>query len=225
MIDQADELTRREFDSGNYQEVKGLVWFTRLGYGYLPQKKPFAYDMEYYLHYVELERHGLAFELSKRRAEFSDKYISDRMVIDVGIGAGTFIKVRNWKWKKANTFGTDVCEEGLLWLREQGLEYSLTGRDCEVATFWDSLEHTLDASVYLAKVKDIAVITTPEYPDNPEGVMKSKHFKPDEHIYYFTREGIENFMDYYGFELKEISEFERGVGRQDITSYIFARKK
>jgi hypothetical protein len=91
-----------------------------------------------------------------------------------------------------------------------------------VATFWDSLEHTTDASYYLQKVDSLAFVSMPIY-ESGEAALRSKHYKPNEHIYYFTMDGLIFFFREYGFELLEHATFEMDFGRDSVHSFAFKR--
>jgi hypothetical protein len=54
-------------------------------------------------------------------------------------------------------------------------------------------------------------------------VLRSKHFRPQEHIWYFTREGLVNAMKACGFSLVAESDFETELGREDIGTFAFRR--
>jgi len=217
-----DEITEWEYKYGKHHTVGDVIWFDNLGYGYLPRSGDFSYDGSYFQHYVDLEKDGKGLELSKLRMQYVNRFAKDYQVVDVGIGAGTFIKTRNGHFGHAVTWGCDVSREGIEWLNANELNFSFERTRCLVATFWDSLEHTLDANQYLMHISSLAIISMPIYPDET-CVLTSKHFKPNEHIYYFTKDGLIRFMDKFGFNHMDTSNFETEFGRKGIMSFCFNR--
>jgi hypothetical protein len=89
-------------------------------------------------------------------------------------------------------------------------------------TFWDSLEHIPDPKPLLDLITDYAFVSTPIY-KNLHTLKTSKHYKPNEHVWYFTRDGIIQFMKAHGFQLLETSDVETQLGREAIESFVFAR--
>ena len=65
----------------------------------------------------------------------------------------------------------------------------------------------------------------PIYGDDLDRVPKSKHFKPGEHLYYFSEKGLLKWMEVYGFEVMEKNTFEKLAGRNRIYSYAFRKKE
>jgi len=217
-----DKVTKWEYRYGKHHMVGDMIWFDDLGYGYLPPSAKFSYDGPYFQHWADLETQGKGVVLSWMRMAYTNKFSNNCQVVDVGIGAGTFIKVRNGFWKTKCTWGHDVSKEGIEFLDREGINFSFERQRCRVATFWDSLEHTLDASNYLMRIDSLAIISMPIYKDE-NSVLTSKHFKPNEHIYYFTKDGLVKFMDRYGFNLMDVSTFETDFGREEILTFCFNR--
>ena len=62
------------------------------------------------------------------------------------------------------------------------------------------------------------------YVETEDHVFKSKHFKPGEHCWYFTRDGLKLFMGRWGYERVEFntSEIIHG-GREGIESFVFKK--
>jgi hypothetical protein len=54
-------------------------------------------------------------------------------------------------------------------------------------------------------------------------VLKSKHYRKDEHYWYFSKAGLIIFMDRLGWKLREVSDVETILGREGITSFAFRR--
>ncbi len=102
-------------------------------------------------------------------------------VADIGYGNGSFLKVMKLAGYK--TFGVDV----------HGKDYGITDISlgsalaCGVITFFDSLEHFGDLSMIDYCTARHAFVSIPARPpwfrSNPHGW---RHFKPGEHLHYFT---------------------------------------
>lgn len=89
-------------------------------------------------------------------------------------------------------------------------------------TFWDSLEHIPEPEVVLKGIGEWAFVSMPIYKDAKD-CLASKHYKPGEHLHYFTLEGFITWMDRQGFEVMEINHAESELGREGITSFAFHR--
>ena len=55
--------------------------------------------------------------------------------------------------------------------------------------------------------------------------MQSKHFKPNEHVWYFTDWGLRLWFEEQGFDCLETNYDETNIGREGINSYVFRRKR
>ena len=205
----------------NFREAieKEFFWFPRLGWGHLNPQKDFEYDSKYIQKFVDYEKDDNTLILNKMRTEFVNKYIRDGWLLDYGCGAGTFIKIRG-----PNTFGFDVSSVVIEWLERKKLFFDPEETTyIDSISFWDSLEHIKFPGVILKKIRHYAFVSMPIY-DNLDHVLSSKHFKPNEHLYYFTRDGLIRYMTLNGFNCIEESNFESLIGRKDIGSFVFKRQ-
>ena len=94
---------------------------------------------------------------------------------------------------------------------------------CEAITCLDSLEHIPEPEKLLAKVEKYVFVSMPIY-DGMNDCLNSKHYKPGEHLHYFTVRGLKLFMRQNGFDLISSSTIESDFGREGIMSFVFARK-
>jgi hypothetical protein len=194
----------------------GLIWLPKKGMGYYPVKDvDEPYDEKYFANYQKLADTPIGIALNKARVDLVRKHF-DGTVLDVGIGAGTFIE------SHGNAIGTDVNSVGIQWLKN--IDSLWDGCDVEGATFWDSLEHLPNPDDILSKITDYVFVSIPIF-DNCYHLLKSKHFKTSEHRWYFTEEGFINWMYDKGFELVEMNRMEEEIGREDIGTYVFKRYK
>jgi hypothetical protein len=145
-------------------------------------------------------------------------------LIDVGIGSGAFVDLRRHSRPMRPTFGYDVNPAGIEWLQQRRLFADPYAAPFEAATMWDVLEHMPDYPRLLANVREWLFLSLPIFRD-ARHVLGSKHFKPAEHCWYFTRDGLVFAMQQCGFALLSESTIETELGREDIGSFAFKRAR
>ena len=153
----------------------------------------------------------------RARVKLVDKYWKG-VVYDVGIGCGAFIEAR-----ARLTFGYDVCPAGVRWLKERQLYRDPYHGRVPAMSLWDVLEHIADFPRLLRNIDQWLFVSLPIF-NGPDHAIRSKHFRPDEHVWYFTRHGLNNAMAALGFQLMEYSNMETVIGREDIGTFVYARK-
>jgi hypothetical protein len=94
---------------------------------------------------------------------------------------------------------------------------------CAAMSFWDVLEHIPDFQPLLANVSKWLFVSIPIF-YSAEHVLRSKHFRPAEHCWHFSRDGLVFAMKLCGFTLVSESTFESDLGREDIGSFAFKRE-
>lgn len=154
----------------------------------------------------------------KTRMEIVNKHSSENaLVVDVGAGACTFVKAR------PNTVGYDVNLHSVAELKALGKWVDIEQADkIPVATFWDSLEHIKDPEPLLRKITEWLFVSIPIY-ENYNHLIKSKHFRPEEHYHYHTHVGLVSYLWNLGFRLKWFGNPESVLGRDGIKTYAFKR--
>lgn len=193
--------------------INSFLWCEAKGYGW-HSAPPMQYDGKYFAHYQELDATPMGEALTKARLELVGKYMNPRHVVDIGIGGGRFKT-------EAGCRGFDVSDEANDWL---GVDY-IDPYECKsvkAVTCWDSLEHIPEPEKLLARVKTWLFVSMPIY-DNLADVLQSKHYKPSEHLHYFTLQGFIAWCAEQGFECVEINHAETELGREGITSFAFKR--
>lgn len=148
-------------------------------------------------------------------------------VLDVGIGSGRFVslltdKVQTLELSEVEVSGTDINPFAIQWLEKRNQIGSLYGH-YDVLTFWDSLEHFRDPRVPLRAAAKWAIVSLPIFRD-AEHALSSKHFRPDEHFWYWTREGFRMFAHTNGFDVVDVRITESLIGREDIETFILKRR-
>lgn len=175
------------------------------------------YAAEYWNKCAAYEGEEIAQKINSGRVALVSRHIGSNRVLDVGIGSGEFIKNR------PNTFGIDVNAVALDWLKTNGLLAKNLG-DFAGYTFWDVIEHVPEPEDYFRHIKLHACLFTslPLF-YGLGSIRASKHYRPGEHLYYWTEEGFLDWMDLHGFRLLETQFFEMEAGRESIYSFAFVR--
>jgi Methyltransferase domain len=178
------------------------------------------YDEDYFRNFENNAQTPLGRALMDARHEFVERHYQSTL-IDVGIGSGAFIDLRRSRRRK--TYGYDVNPVAIAWLDERSLLVDPYLVSVDAVTLWDVIEHIADFQSLLARVRKWVFLSLPIFTDH-EHVLRSKHFKPDEHCWYFTREGLAYAMKRCGFVLDSESNIETELGREDIGSFAFVRE-
>lgn len=200
---------------------RDLLYNSTNSIAFLPSWSPFLYNGNYLRHYAELEIHGKAVELNLQRLAFTEKHIQGATMVDIGSCYGTFLRERNRQYP-GSTFGWDVIPQVQRKLKASGLWWPIEQDKALYASMWDVIEHEHVPYRYLKNVSRGVFISTPIYEDLLK-VEDSKHFKPGEHIWYFTEKGLLLFMERLEFALRDSNTLEQDFGRVDIRTYFFER--
>ncbi len=197
-----------------------LTWWPRPGVGWYPVETGMRpYNQAYFDRLRDMAKTELGLSLMRARCAMVERHCRG-VVIDVGSGCGAFIDERR-KWRRT-TYGYDVSPASLEWLESRQLLIDPHLVPFHAATMWDVLEHIADFRLLLANVRDWLFLSLPIFRD-AEHVLESKHFRPTEHFWYFTRDGLVSVIQSLGFELIEENDKETKLGRQDIGSFAFRR--
>jgi hypothetical protein len=179
--------------------------------------KPVPYDEAYFDKYVGYEGQEIARKINAARVSLVNEFVGpSRRVLDVGIGSGEFIKSR------PQTYGYDVNKTAVAWLKAHGKYGTL---DAFMAfTFWDVIEHVPEPDDYFRKMPDTAFFFTslPIFSDLAR-IRESKHYRPNEHFYYWTERGFIEWMAAHRFRLLACRDAETIAGRESILSFAFQR--
>jgi hypothetical protein len=178
----------------------------------------------YNLDYFELmlrQNAGTAELINKIRWKFildyilkDDAFESDGFirVLDYGSGIGFF---RDWRPEGVEVDTFDIAD------------YPQTGKwheKYDIVCFFDVLEHLPNFSVvfdYLQTAKYVVL----SIPILPEGVELTtwKHYKPGEHLHYFSEETLKTFLKTYDFQLVKKGQPECPP-RQDVWDFLFKKQ-
>lgn len=188
-----------------------LIWHPHKGWGF--EDGEFDYGEGYWHEFLAKQETRVGKVLTTLRKHLVLKHTPRHSIVDIGIGGGAFVEAMNCE-------GFDVNPRAISWLEQRD---ALWDQDEAVGamTMWDSLEHIRDPGELLQQASWV-FISTPIY-DSAEHCIHSKHYKPGEHLWYFTDIGLKRFMAELGFGLIEQNRMEESVGRKDIGTYVFSR--
>lgn len=202
-----------------------LRWIEPPGVGFFPvQNERSPYDQAYFDKYVGYAATDRGREITRARVDMVRQHVGrPASLLDVGIGCGQFLDAC-WHEGWAASRGCDVNPAGLAWLRERKALDAPAWHTYEVVTFWDSIEHIFDLDGALARAETWVFVAMPVFTDLGH-VRRSRHFRPDEHFWYFTDAAFRAFMAGAGFDVVDSTEREVELGREDIRSYACRRRE
>jgi len=176
-----------------------------------------SYDDEYYNRCKSYEGQAIANRINAGRLALVSRHIGNNRLCDVGIGSGEFIRSR------PNTFGRDINPVAQEWLKRSDL-WLEHFNDCSNFSFWDVLEHLPDPEQYLRHVPlhGFVFCCLPLF-YGLGAIRLSKHYRPGEHLYYWSEGGFIEWMGLHGFQKLERCDFEIAAGRESIYSFAFKR--
>jgi SAM-dependent methyltransferase len=135
--------------------------------------------------------------MSELRWSFLQSWLSlaaGSRILDVGYGNGAFLK--RARAADMSIFGIDLHNEDF------GIPVVAfdTPQDYDLVCFFDSLEHFPDfAPVSRLNARNV-IVSIPNTPDFfPTTPRKWRHFKPGEHLHYFSHASLERLMRSLGF--------------------------
>lgn len=194
----------------------GFVWLPEMGMGHFPVMQSLRpYDADYFSRYQAMADTPMGRKLTEARINLVARHY-DGPLLDVGIGSGQFVHTR------PNTYGYDVNPAGIAWLEQRKLWAELYDGGYPALSFWDSLEHIDRPDIAVANAGHWVFVSVPVF-RNCDHVLRSKHFRKTEHIWYWTHDGLISWFAEQGFRLAEYNTVECLLGRDDIYSYAFNR--
>jgi hypothetical protein len=200
----------------------GLIWHPATGIGWYDVKAGTTpYNQDYFEKYRKYSQTELGRKLNSARLDFVARHYRGALC-DVGIGCGQFIETRR-RDRKQNTYGWDVNPAGMAWLEERNLLVDPYLVKFPAITLWDVLEHIPHFIPLLDNAKEWVFVSLPVFSCR-EHIEDSKHFRKDEHVWYFTANGLIWLFDQLGFDLAEHNHMETELGREDIDSFAFKRR-
>lgn len=191
-----------------------FLWCEELGRGW-HTRPTMRYEGQYFAHYQKLDNTKMGALLTRARLDLVLKYCAASDTVDIGIGGGRYVQESGGK-------GFDVCDDAVEWLLQNNRYYDPYHTQVKAVTCWDSLEHIPDPALLLKQVKEWLFVSLPICESREEWAA-SKHFKPGEHVHYFTRDGFLRWCAEQGLECVEMNRVESDLGREGIMSFAFKR--
>lgn len=198
-----------------------LFWSDALACGYYPvDPADWPYDAQYFAKYQTYAQSDLGKKISTFRADLTEAHAkAGDIILDVGVGCGAFLL--EMKTRRPRIWGYDVNPAAVEWLKGNGMFLAPDGRP-DVMTFWDSFEHIPHPDKVIEHARHCVIMSIPIFWDAAHA-RRSKHFRTDEHFWYFTTDGLVRFMRGCGFRLEQIEHAETRLGREDIETFVFKR--
>lgn len=192
--------------------ARGVAYQRHMGAGSV------EYGKAYWEKYWGYDGTPIALNINEGRVRLVDDYVgADISVVDVGIGSGEFIRSR------PNTFGIDVNPYAIDWLKRKSL-WAERLSDFDAFTFWDVIEHVDQPALYFQRIPASAHLfcCLPIF-DDLRRIRESRHYKPGEHLYYWTWQGFVDWMAEYRFAFVDRRYTETWAGRDNIATFAFKR--
>lgn len=184
---------------------------------------PFKYTLEY------AQAQSTTIEMSYLRISLLasimgyDAFAAAR-VLELGPGAGTLMNTL--KKHCASVDGFDVVPS----------PHSTVSETDSLRSKWDLLiacdviEHMPDSESFFDYDFEWAYISIPAMPADVEKMSTWRHFKPDQHLWYFTRPDFCRWVERHGYEIKYSGHTEDLIRRRwddnepNISNFVIRRK-
>lgn len=182
-----------------------------------------AYGDDYFAKVSAYEDTEIARAVNHGRVAMLARHLKPHTwVLDYGAGTGAFVRAAVAARFHANGF--EVMPKAANRLRDDFL-YASDPSGFDAVTAWDVIEHIDEPAKLLRAVREgcFLFVSLPIL-DDLANVRRSKHFRPGEHLYYFTAAGFVGWMALYGYHLLEQSAHETEAGREGIGAFAFRRQ-
>lgn len=190
-----------------------FVWLPLLGMGF-HNAPAIEYDDAYFDNYVHLDETDTGAALTRARVDFVRQYWAGSL-IDIGVGAGRFCVESGAK-------GFDVNPRAVAMLKQSDIYQDPYQQRVNAICCWDSLEHIPAPDKLIDQVDHWVFVSMPIYQSMAD-VLVSKHYKPGEHLWYWTHEGLLRWFQDLGFGYVTHNQMESELGREGIKTYAFKR--
>jgi predicted RNA methylase len=180
-----------------------------------------SYDRSYYDKVCAYEGTPIARAVNAGRVALLRNWGKPGRLVDWGAGSGEFVRAARAAGYEA--FGYEVLADAAAVLKAAHMwEENFTTYD--QVTLWDVLEHLDDPGLLLRSVKKgaLLLVSLPIFA-SLDAIRRSKHYRPGEHLHYWTRAGFVAWMALYNFRLLEESDHEVAAGREEIGAFAFRR--
>lgn len=175
------------------------------------------YDARYLAKCAGYEGSDIAERINAARIAMVDRYAEGCAVLDIGVGSGEFVR------RRPNTFGYDINPAAMAWLKASR-RWSEAFDSFTAFCFWDVLEHVPEPETYFRPMPagSYVFVSIPVFADLAR-IRTSRHYRPGEHLYYFTAQGFMDWMAMHGLLCLERRDDETRAGRDSILSFVFRK--
>jgi hypothetical protein len=183
------------------------------------------YDDGYFDKYQSYEGTRIAERLTVFRENLVYSYVDTEDCLEIGVGSGLFVR-------ESGCMGNDIMPKAIDHLKSIGKYYDVNtkSRKFKAVCFWDSIEHVpsvTDITNMLDHAEEYVFMSVPvmdhSLTSNLHKLVEWKHFRPNEHVWYFSIRGVIRFMEMAGFDVIEVSREEEDIGREDVATFVFKR--
>ena len=176
-----------------------LQWLNRLGIGFYNTPK------------CSIASKDVAKSLIDERIQLVKKYTS----LDVlDIGSKQFAIAASLDMPNVKCFSTNKDDVKLL---VDNKLYRHPFKGATSLTFWNTFQNIADPRLHLSGADEYVFISCPIYNE------VSEVRKVDGQFWYFTVNGIVNFMKPFGFEIQEVNWMEKWYIQDNIGTFVFKR--
>lgn len=184
-----------------------------------PHYEPFDYGDKYVAGYADKPTRDMAF---LRLGFLSAFHAQGGKLLDVGAGDGAFVRA-------ALQAGFDAHAQDIAPRSDDLPRVTALDGEFDVVTCFDSLEHFPDLlQIFRAKAA-VYVVTIPHRPQDltDDNAKEWRHYKPDEHLHYFSKESLGLFFHRAGYRLAAHASVEdairKGLTVPNTMTYVFRR--
>ena len=195
----------------------GVAYQTDMGAARVP------YDADYLAKCRAYEGNDISNAVNAGRCALLMRHLdAGAAVLDIGAGSGAFVRVAS-AWGLA-VKGFDVIPETVAALRAADV-FADDVSAFDAVTMWDVVEHVEDSEATFVDMRVGAklFVSVPVFADLAD-IRKSRHYRPGEHLYYWTDAGFIKWMSMHSFLLVEQSDHEVKAGRDSIAAFAFVKK-
>jgi hypothetical protein len=159
------------------------------------------YDLEYYRKYEEYSNTLLGQKINESRWNLIEQYVKGhKTILDWGCATGSFIRASSNGYK---VFGYDINPHSPF------RDKDITSAGYDAVTAWDVVEHMENPLKWAESLNAKHLIVLTPDASRLRGKFDGwKHYRPDEHQHYFTKESLVKFMDRAGFIVRELNHDE-----------------
>lgn len=196
-------------------EARGIAWQRDMASGRVD------YDAAYLRKIGGYDR-AIADRVNDGRCALLARHIpTNASLLDFGAGDGEFMRrAESWGF---TAYGFEVIHDARRALLAAN-RYDDDPGIWDAVTMWDTIEHMAEPGLCLRRISlgAFLFVSVPIFADLRR-IRESRHYRPGEHLYYWTAAGFIDWLALYGFCLLEQSDHEMAAGRESIGAFAFRR--